>query len=338
MKVFSQLVALGLGLLTSSMASADNDRRDDSTDVHGSNFTYPYPVKMYRFVSQHQQLSMAHMDVPPTSNPNGDIVMVLHGKNFCSATWNETIHVLTNAGYRVIAPDQIGFCKSTKPSEYQYSLQQLALNTQGLLESLNVTKTTVIGHSMGGMLATRFALMYPQITTRLVLTNPIGLEDWKAKGVPYQSIETTYISEHASTYDSIRGYEQATYYVGQWSPAYDVWVNMLLNIYQGSEGVHFAWDMALVTDMVLTQPVVYEFRNLTMPTLLLIGDKDNTAIGKAWSPPAVQAVLGHYDVLGKQVAAMIPNATLIEFPNLGHAPQISDPTNYHKALVGWLWV
>ncbi len=80
--------------------------------------------------------------------------------------------------------------------------------------------------------------------------------------------------------------------------------------YDRPEGVRYAWNQALITDMVLTQPVVYEFPLLRMPTLLFVEDKDNTAIGKAWSPPAVQAVLGHYNVLGKEVIKTIANGTL----------------------------
>ena len=94
--------------------------------------------------------------------------------------------------------------------------------------------------------------------------------------------------------------------------------------------------MALITDAVYTQPVVYEFSLLKMPTLLMVGDLDNTAIGKAWSPPAVQAVIGHYNVLGKEVVKLIPNGTLVEFPNLGHAPQIEEPDVFHAALLAWL--
>ncbi|CAM6117310.1 unnamed protein product [Calypogeia fissa] len=306
------------------------------TELNGSNFTYPWPVLLYKFNSQNQRLEMAYMDVCPTT-PNGHTIVLLHGKNFCGATWNQTAIVLLEAGYRVVIPDQIGFCKSSKPERYQFSLQQLALNTFGLLESIGVNNgLTVMGHSMGGMLATRFALMYPSNTTELVLVDPLGLEDWKALGVPYQSIDITYIGEHASNYSSIRAYEQSTYYVGNWSAAYDVWVDMLVNIYKGPEGIQYAWNQALVTDMVLTQPVVYEFSLLKMPTLLIVGDKDTTAIGKAWSPPAVQAKLGHYDVLGKQVIKVIPDGTLIEFPDLGHAPQIEAPDQFHAVLLGWL--
>src|SRR5437588_7477295 len=82
-------------------------------------FSYPWPVTLYHFQSQDQPLEMAYMDVKPSIKPNGRIAVLLHGKNFCSATWESTIRSLTNAGYRVIALDQIGFCKSSKPQRYQ---------------------------------------------------------------------------------------------------------------------------------------------------------------------------------------------------------------------------
>ncbi|MBB5467942.1 pimeloyl-ACP methyl ester carboxylesterase [Paraburkholderia sp. CI2] len=73
-----------------------------------------------------------------------------------------------------------------------------------------------------------------------------------------------------------------------------------------------------------------------MPTLLLIGQKDTTAIGKDASPPEVRAKIGRYPELGKEAAKAIPHATLIEFPELGHAPQMQDPQAFHKALLDWL--
>ena len=127
---------------------------------------------------------MRYMDVAPATAPNGATAVLLHGKNFCAATWEATIRGARRPGYRVIAPDQIGFCKSTKPERYQYSFQALAENTHALLESLGHPKGLLIGHSTGGMLAARYALMYPDDVAMLVLVNPIGLEDWKALGVP----------------------------------------------------------------------------------------------------------------------------------------------------------
>ena len=282
------------------------------------------------------------MDVPPLANSThgtAKTIVLLHGKNFCGVTWRATIDVLRAQGYRVIVPDAIGFCKSDKPTGYAYSLQQLAANTKAILDGINATAPlTVMGHSLGGMLATRFALTFPERVARLVLVDPIGLEDWTAAGVPYRSIDALYAAERTSNYTLVRAYEQSTYYAGAWAPAYDVWVNMLLRVYQGTMADAFAYVQALVTHMVLTQPIAHEFPRLAgTPTLLIVGQKDTTAIGKQWAPPAVQAALGDYRVLGYRTAAAIgANCTLVEYEDLGHAPQIQDPERFHRTLLGWL--
>jgi pimeloyl-ACP methyl ester carboxylesterase len=260
-------------------------------------------------------------------------VVLLHGKNYCAATWQQTIAPLVAAGYRVVAPDQIGFCKSSKPRAYQFGLHQLAANTRALLDHLGIIRPIVVGHSMGGMLAMRYALMYPDAMAGLVLVNPLGLEDWRAKGVPEQTVDQWYASELKVTAASIKAYQQSTYFAGTWDPAYDRWVAMSASLYTGPGREPFVWDQALVYDMILNQPVVHELERIRVPTALMIGQRDTTAIGKAWASPEVAATLGHYPELGRRAASRIPCALLVEFPADGHAPQIQSPDAFNRALL-----
>ena len=317
------------GLLTASTAPAL--AATYGPELQG--FQYPYPLEHFQFQSQGESLQMGYMDVPAKGTANGRAVVLMHGKNFCGATWESSIKALSDAGYRVIAPDQVGFCSSSKPEHYQYSFQQLALNTHQLLEKLGIQKVTLLGHSTGGMLATRYALMYPEQTEQLALVNPIGLEDWKALGVPALSVDQWYARELKVSADGIRQYQLNTYYVGRWKPEYERWVDMYAGLSNGPGHTRVAWNSALIYDMIFTQPVYYEFKNLQMPTLLLVGTSDNTAIGKDVAPPEVKAKLGNYAVLGKTVAKLIPHATLVEFPGLGHAPQMEEPAKFHQALL-----
>jgi pimeloyl-ACP methyl ester carboxylesterase len=324
------LIAVFIGFLTLSPSAAEQTPK---YGIQLQGFTYPYPLHYFSFQSQGESLTMGYMDVAPQGVANGTTVVLMHGKNFCAATWEDSIKALSGRGYRVIAPDQIGFCTSTKPGHYQYSFQQLATNTRALLLNLGIGKTIVVGHSTGGMLATRYALMYPAAVQKLVLVNPIGLEDWKALGVPYRTPDQWYERELTLTADAIRQYELHTYYVGHWKPAYDRWVNMLAGLNEGPGHQRVAWNSALLYDMIFTQPVVYEFQNLQMPTTLLIGTADTTAIGSDIASPEVKSKLGHYDRLGKEIVRRIPHGELIEFAGLGHAPQMEEPVRFNQTLL-----
>ncbi len=327
------------GLMLGAVAALPTAALAASAQTYGpelQGFPYPHPIQQFAFTSQNKPLRMAYMDVAAKGKANGQTVVLMHGKNFCAATWEGSIKALTDAGYRVVAPDQIGFCASSKPEHYQYTFQQLAINTAALLKQLGVTRSIVLGHSTGGMLATRYALMYPQGTEQLVMVNPIGLEDWKALGVPYRTVDQWYERELKLTADSVRSYEKATYYVNRWKPEYERWVEMLAGLNQGPGKKVVAWNSALIYDMIFTQPVVHEFPMLKVPTLLMIGDADTTAIGSDIAPPEVKAKIGRYTVLGKQAVKMIPQGTLVEFAGLGHAPQMEEPAKFHQALLGGL--
>jgi len=304
-----------------------------SYGVELQGFAYPHPQLHYGFRSQGRSVQMTYMDVAPQKTANGQTVVLLHGKNFCGATWDDSITALSHAGYRVVVPDQIGFCASSKPVSYQYSFQQLAENTHALLKQLKIERSIVIGHSTGGMLATRYALMFAQETAQLVLINPIGLEDWKALGVPYRTPDQWYARELKLNADGIRSYEKSTYYVNRWKPEYEKWVDMLAGLNAGPGHELVARNSAMIYDMIFTQPVYYEMPLLQVPTLLMIGTADTTAIGSDIASPEVKAKLGHYDVLGKQAAQRIPHARLIELPGQGHAPMMEDPAAFNQKLL-----
>ena len=324
-------IVLSLGIAGAATAQQTKDEASSyGAELEG--FDYPYDVQHFSFDSERQSLQMAYMDVKP-DQPNGQTVVLLHGKNFCSATWEPTIKDLVAAGYRVIAPDQIGFCKSSKTASYQFTFKELATNTHALLTKLGVQKPVIVGHSTGGMLAAYYALLYPKEVSHLVMVNPVGLEDWMAKGVPPITVDQWYARERKVSAAGIKAYEKSTYYAGKWEDRYNRWVDMLAGLNNGDGKEVVAWDSALIYDMILTEPVLYRFGDISVPTLLMIGQKDNTAIAKDFAPPDLRPKLGNYPVLGKAAAKAIPGAKLVEFPNLGHAPQMSDPVGFDKALI-----
>lgn len=303
-------------------------------DKELSQVSYPYPTDFHLLKSQDQILKMAYIDAKPAQQ-DYKTVLLLHGKNFNAAYWDETIKSLTDNGYRVIAPDQIGFGKSTKPESYQYSFHQLASNTKSILDSLNIKKVFVLGHSMGGMLATRFTLMYPQSVEKLILENPIGLEDYKTLAT-YQKIEKAYQAELKNTPESYRNYQMKFYYDNQWKTSYDKWLNLLAGWTLHKDYPIIAWNAALTSDMIFTQPVVYELPNLKAPTLLLIGTRDRTALAKDRTPAEIQESMGRYDLLGKKTQQAIPQSRLIEFEGIGHLPHIESFDKFIRSVLEFI--
>ncbi len=303
-------------------------------DIELSNYQYPYAVSILELKIQEQDLKMAYMDITP-KNYNGKNIVLFHGKNFNGAYWKTTIEALSKEGFRVIVPDQIGFGKSSKPEHFQYTFQQLAQNTKTLLDTLNIKETAILGHSMGGMLASRFALMYPKTITKLILENPIGLEDWKLKA-PYKPVEWWYQNELKSSYDGIKKYQLENYYDNKWKSEYDQWVNLLAGWTLNSDYKKIAWNSALTYNMIFTQPVVYEFKNITAPTLLIIGIRDRTALGKPLVSEDVRKTMGLYNELGKRTQKEIPNAQLVELENIGHLPHIEKFDSFIQPVIKFL--
>ena len=73
-------------------------------DVYGpelEGFDYPWPEFRFHFTSQRQSMQMAYLELMP-EKPNGRTAVLLHGKNFCSATWEGTMRFLQQqAGKRL---------------------------------------------------------------------------------------------------------------------------------------------------------------------------------------------------------------------------------------------
>lgn len=299
-------------------------------DLHAQE-AYPYPVKYITLNIEQQTVKMAYMDVMPTSPPAHTIIL-LHGKNFNGYYWKDVAAFLLRKGYRVIIPDQVGWGKSDKP-DIHYSFHQLAANNRALLDSLHVTKLTVLGHSMGGMLATRFTLMYPEMVEKLILEDPIGLEDYRTF-VPYTPVEKLYQTELAATYDSYKKYMEG--YFPKWKPEYDELVKQQASALSDPNFKQIAMANALTYQMIYEQPVCYEFKNIKAKTLLIVGHADRTVVGKDKLSKDAQKQHGQYPQLGQAIQLQMKNCQRIDVVDVGHIPHIQQPDKFKQYISSFL--
>lgn len=280
------------------------------------NFEYPYPHEFLPLKVEGKDVRMAYMDRSPQGSANGETVILMHGKNFFGAYWEEVIEALASEGYRVVVPDQIGFGKSSKPI-IRYSFHQMGEHTRMLMDHLGIEQAVVAGHSMGGMVASRFALMYPERVSHLILENPIGLEDYR-RLTPWVPAEQMYEGVLSLTEDRIRQYHQ-NYYV-EWDEAYETYVQVHYRWTLSGDYPRLAMVSAITSQMVYEQPVIHEFPDISVPVLLIIGQEDRTAIGRNRAEPETAAGMGYYPDLGKRAAEWIPDASLVELEQIGHIP------------------
>jgi pimeloyl-ACP methyl ester carboxylesterase len=278
---------------------------------------YPFPVHYLPLTVYGHEVRMAYMDVPPAGQPNGRAVVLLHGMNFYGEYWSATIEVLRKEGFRVVVPDQVGFGRSSKPV-IPYMLSDMASNTRRILETLGIPQAVIVGHSMGGMVAARFALLYPDVTERLVLYNQIGLTDARLQRPP-PSVDQTYKALLSQSYDAVyRGI--ARYFVNGMPPQAQRYVLRQYGWTLSGNWPEAAMVRALVQQMVYEDPVVYDWPHIKAKTLEIGGDKDGP----------------NFPELAKHIADTIPNCQLVLIPNVGHVPHFESPDIFHRELVKFL--
>ncbi|WP_159820190.1 alpha/beta fold hydrolase [Colwellia sp. 20A7] len=292
-------------------------------------FAYPFEVKTFDFNSQNKPLKMRYMDIGD-KNAKKTIVL-MHGKNFAGYYWESVAKDLLKNNYRVIIPDQIGFGKSSKPDFYQYSFGQLALNTKLLLDSLNINKADIVGHSMGGMVAVTYTANYADNVNKLILINPIGLEAY-GKYTEFKDVNFFYKNELGKTLEKARNYQKKNYYDGKWSDEYEKLLIPLKGMLAGDDWQTIAWNNALTYGPIFSENIVDRFSQIKNDTVIIIGTRDTTGPGRGWMKAGETRKLGNFKQLGIDTQNRIKGSTLIELEGLGHMPHFEDYDAFIKAF------
>jgi pimeloyl-ACP methyl ester carboxylesterase len=292
-------------------------------------FAYPYPVRFLAISSPEGWLNMAYMDVRKEGAENGRVVLLLHGRNFPSSYWQSTIKALTDAGYRVLVPDQIGFGKSAKPL-FELHFDALARNTAHLLDTLGTEKVDLVAHSMGGMLATRFARAHPERVERIVLAGPIGLE------VPPVSSETLLAQEEKVTPESFRKWLMKAYELTLPEEAIEPYVEARTRIRGSAEYPRWLRTFVNSYQMIWREPIAQEIPLLTQPVLFLIGENDHVALGRDFTPQELREKMGHNVELAQTHAAKMKNAKVEVFEGIGHLIHLEAEQRFNESVLRFL--
>ena len=113
----------------------------------------------------------------------GPAVLLVHGFGTCSFVWRNIGPSIALANLTAFAVDLFGYGESDRPYDGEYGIAAQAEYLDRGLTALRVSKATVVGLDLGGAVALRFAAAHPERVDKLVLINPIALDEIPAEDV-----------------------------------------------------------------------------------------------------------------------------------------------------------
>lgn len=279
---------------------------------------YPYPVSYMDFRVYNQDARLAYMDVAPSGPANGRTVIFHHGGLYYGWYWEKQIAALSEAGYRVIAKDRLGWGKSSKPV-IPYSINLWASNTARLMDHLGIEQAAVVGHSIGGQMVTRFAFLYPERATHLVTVNQVGLTD-RRKGRGFQPLtgEVDASPDMDEVYAGLLRWAEENYV--NWQPEFAEHMRIRYGNRLSGDWPRMAYVSRLTGQMRGMDTVVNDWQHIETKTLILGGAEDYPT----------------YAEEARHAAEIFPNGEVVNIPDIGHNPHEEVPDIVNAELIRFL--
>ncbi|MBC5763828.1 alpha/beta fold hydrolase [Ramlibacter albus] len=247
-----------------------------------------------------------------TALGGGPTILMLHGIGGGHLSFAPQVETFAGSGYRAVAWDMPGYGHSA-PIE-PYTFKGLAQSCIALIESLKCTGVTLIGHSMGGMVAQEVVARRPELVSRLVLcgTSP-------SFGKPDGDWQREFISQRTAPLDAGKSMAELA----------ETLVPQMVGPGSLPEGVRLATHCmgqvpAATYRRALECIVTFDRReslaSIHVPTLLIAGEQDRNA------PPAVM----------KKMADRIAGSTYIEMKGIGHLQNLEAPDEFDGLVLNFL--
>ncbi|MCP9494440.1 MAG: alpha/beta hydrolase [Pyrinomonadaceae bacterium MAG19_C2-C3] len=249
---------------------------------------------------------------------NAPTIVLIHGFTASNFVWRDVFLPLADAGYRVIAPDIIGFGFTEKPRGHEYTIDAQARMIIGLLDELKIDRATLVGSSYGGAIACVCALDFAERIEKLVLVSPVtndAVKNQKLLRLARVPLMGDALSPLMLGSKTLMRFRMKKVYARGAGPLHSV---------ERMEAHHRPLRTAAAQRAFMkilrrwsANRIEEQAANITHPTLLVWGEKD-------------------LDVPLKNAAPMLermPNARLVVFKNCGHLPQEEFAPDFAKLVV-----
>lgn len=250
----------------------------------------------------------------------GDPLLLLHGFTGAKEDFTDWLDGFAADGWHAVAPDHRGHGASAAPAgEDAYSLEVLAEDVVGLADALDWTRFSLLGHSMGGMVAQHVAIAAPERLAALVLMDTghgpvegidpelatLAIEIARTQGLDaLADLMASHQSPLSTPADQRLRAERPGYVeFGEWK-------------FRACASAMYA---AMVPRMLGQPDRLDHLRSLDVPTLVVVGGQDRAFLGPS-----------------RRLAEAIDGCRLVELPDAGHSPQFEAPEAWWTAVSGFL--
>jgi pimeloyl-ACP methyl ester carboxylesterase len=279
--------------------------------------------------SRFVQIAEPSLRVQVLEGGQGEPVLLLHGGDGVAAQWEPLLSRLSS-GFHIYAPDRPG-CGLTDMFNYRdVPLLEHAVNfVRTTMDALGLKTANLVGNSMGGYFALVFALAYPERVKRLVTvgepagssaTIPTGNRLLAMRGLNGLMYATVMRPGVSATYEGFKRILVA--HPDRLSPAYLDCCTAASEIPGATESWLTLLEDCSITSgrSTLTYSLRPELPKLSMPTLLIWGDKDS------FGPPS----------LAKEMAQSIPHGRAEVVPDAGHLAWLDQPETVAGLIANFL--
>jgi pimeloyl-ACP methyl ester carboxylesterase len=251
-------------------------------------------------------------------NPNGPVLLLLHGANSSLQTWEPMVAALADQ-FRLVSFDQHGHGLTGAQAEHDYSAQTRVLAGVEVLDELGIERAIWIGNSMGGGVAWRAALLATDRVSGLVLIDPSGAQtDEPIKPYIGARIARTWIGQKILPMITPRFLVAQSLRQSVANP--EVMTEAMIDRYW--EMVRYPGNrasMAAAMAQTRESKLWGKIDSINVPTLILWGEQDQVI------------PVSH----GAAFAERINNSELINYPNAGHLPMEEIPQTVAADVRAW---
>ena len=228
-------------------------------------------------------------------------ILILHGWGSSSDSWVKVQEMLSAKGYQVIVPDLPGFGKTSAPNSI-WGVKEYVEFVNKFAGQLGLKKFVLVGHSFGGQTAIQFAVQHPEKVEKLVLIAAAGVRrtPGAAKKLVMTAAKLVSFLLYLVPFEDLRNNMKNAMYMA-----------LRRRDYMKTQGI-----MRDVFKKVITQDLTAKFSKISVPTLLLWGDKDEMT-------PIQDAYL---------TQELIPNSKLEIIPGAKHALNFQAPEKLSESI------